>query len=117
MILNPTFSDLELLEAICDEFEVSYPKKATLKKLTQVLHEFLLAEHAQGIQVLLMIDEAQHLAPDVLEQLRLLTNLETESHKLLKVLLIGQPELQENCVCRSCASSPSGSLGATIYCH
>ncbi|HFG1972739.1 TPA: ExeA family protein [Vibrio cholerae] len=95
MILNPTFSDLELLEAICDEFEVSYPKKATLKKLTQVLHEFLLAEHAQGIQVLLMIDEAQHLAPDVLEQLRLLTNLETESHKLLKVLLIGQPELQE----------------------
>ncbi|ENJ8202277.1 AAA family ATPase [Vibrio cholerae] len=95
MILNPTFSDLELLEAICDEFEVSYPKKATLKKLTQVLHEFLLAEHAQGIKVLLMIDEAQHLAPDVLEQLRLLTNLETENHKLLKVLLIGQPELQE----------------------
>ncbi len=95
MILNPTFSDLELLEAICDEFELNYPKKATLKKLTQVLHEFLLAEHAQGIQVLLMIDEAQHLAPDVLEQLRLLTNLETENHKLLKVLLIGQPELQE----------------------
>ncbi|MGL5429694.1 MAG: AAA family ATPase [Vibrio sp.] len=95
MILNPTFSDLELLEAICDEFEVRYPKQATLKKLTQVLHEFLLAEHAQGIQVLLMIDEAQHLAPDVLEQLRLLTNLETDQHKLLKVLLIGQPELQD----------------------
>lgn len=95
MILNPTFSDLELLEAICDEFELNYPKKATLKKLTLVLHEFLLSEHAQGIQVLLMIDEAQHLAPDVLEQLRLLTNLETENHKLLKVLLIGQPELQE----------------------
>lgn len=95
MILNPTFSDLELLEAICDEFEVSYPKQATLKTLTQVLHEFLLVEHAQGIQVLLMIDEAQHLAPDVLEQLRLLTNLETDQHKLLKVLLIGQPELQD----------------------
>lgn len=59
-----------------------------------MLYQFLLNEYANGIQVLLVIDEAQHLAPDVLEQLRLLTNLETESRKLLKVLLIGQPELQ-----------------------
>jgi len=54
-----------------------------------------LDKHAAGIQILLIIDEAQHLAPDVLEQLRLLTNLETDSRKLLKVLLIGQPELQQ----------------------
>ncbi|PNH81732.1 ExeA family protein [Vibrio diazotrophicus] len=94
-ILNPTFSEQELLEAICDEFSVSYGKKATLKKLSQALNQFLLEKHADGIQVLLIIDEAQHLAPDVLEQLRLLTNLETDSRKLLKVLLIGQPELQQ----------------------
>ncbi|MCG6214664.1 AAA family ATPase [Vibrio furnissii] len=93
-ILNPTFSERELLEAICDEFAIKYPAQATLKQLSQVLYQFLLNEYANGIQVLLVIDEAQHLAPDVLEQLRLLTNLETESRKLLKVLLIGQPELQ-----------------------
>ncbi|EKO3394265.1 ExeA family protein [Vibrio fluvialis] len=93
-ILNPTFSERELLEAICDEFAIKYPQQATLKQLSQVLYQFLLNEYANGIQVLLVIDEAQHLAPDVLEQLRLLTNLETESRKLLKVLLIGQPELQ-----------------------
>lgn len=93
-ILNPTFSEHELLEAICDEFAIHYPQQATLKQLSQVLYQFLLNEYANGIQVLLVIDEAQHLAPDVLEQLRLLTNLETESRKLLKVLLIGQPELQ-----------------------
>ncbi|MCA2015989.1 AAA family ATPase [Vibrio tritonius] len=94
-ILNPTFSERELLEAICDEFEVSYPEQATLKQLSQSLGEYLLEQEAQGCQVLLIIDEAQHLAPDVLEQLRLLTNLETEQRKLLKVLLVGQPELQE----------------------
>ncbi|OEF07569.1 general secretion pathway protein GspA [Vibrio genomosp. F10 str. 9ZD137] len=95
LILNPTFSDVELLEAICDEFSVPYPNAASLKQLSQAIYQFLLANHAQGIQTLLVIDEAQHLAADVLEQLRLLTNLETDSHKLLKVLLIGQPELQE----------------------
>ncbi len=93
-ILNPTFSERELLEAICDEFAVDYPEGATLKQLSQALYHFLLQQHAVGKQMLLIIDEAQHLAPDVLEQLRLLTNLETETRKLLKVLLIGQPELQ-----------------------
>ncbi|WP_428809349.1 AAA family ATPase [Vibrio lamellibrachiae] len=95
LILNPTFSDIELLEAICDEFSVCYPDGATLKQLSQAIYQFLLANHANGIQTLLVIDEAQHLAADVLEQLRLLTNLETDSQKLLKVLLIGQPELQD----------------------
>lgn len=96
LILNPTFSNTDLLEAICDEFEVEYPERASLKQLSQAIHYFLLDSHAEGIQTLLVIDEAQHLAADVLEQLRLLTNLETDSRKLLKVLLVGQPELQQH---------------------
>lgn len=96
LILNPTFSNTDLLEAICDEFEVEYPEQASLKQLSQAIHHFLLDSHADGIQTLLVIDEAQHLAADVLEQLRLLTNLETDSRKLLKVLLVGQPELQQH---------------------
>ncbi|WED26259.1 AAA family ATPase [Vibrio sp. DW001] len=94
LILNPTFSETDLLEAICDEFNVQYPEKATLKQLTKGIHQYLLENYANGVQSLLLIDEAQHLSSQVLEQLRLLTNLETDSQKLLKVLLIGQPELQ-----------------------
>ncbi|WP_299685265.1 AAA family ATPase [uncultured Vibrio sp.] len=95
-ILNPTFSNTDLLEAICDEFEVEYPEQASLKQLSQAIHHFLLDSYAEGIQTLLVIDEAQHLAAGVQEQLRLLTNLETDSRKLLKVLLVGQPELQQH---------------------
>ena len=94
LILNPTFSTRDLLEAICDEFKIVYPQDATLKQLNQVIHQYLLHNHNAGWQTLLVIDEAQHLVADVLEQLRLLTNLETETRKLLKVLLVGQPELQ-----------------------
>lgn len=94
LILNPTFSTRDLLEAICDEFKIVYPQGATLKQLNQVIHQYLLHNHNAGWQTLLVIDEAQHLVADVLEQLRLLTNLETETRKLLKVLLVGQPELQ-----------------------
>lgn len=95
LILNPTFSNLELLEAICDEFSLDYDDGASLKQLNHAIYQYLLNNHALGTQTLLVIDEAQHLSADVLEQLRLLTNLETESQKLLKVLLIGQPELQQ----------------------
>ncbi|POF55156.1 general secretion pathway protein GspA, partial [Vibrio vulnificus] len=95
LLLNPTFSSVELLEAICDEFGLSYVANASLKQLNQRIYQFLLENHQQNIQTLLVIDEAQHLAADVLEQLRLLTNLETETRKLLKVLLVGQPELQQ----------------------
>ncbi|PWI32001.1 general secretion pathway protein GspA [Vibrio albus] len=95
LILNPTFSDTDLLEAICDEFAVDYPPQATLKQLTQAIHQYLLHNHSCGIQTLLLIDEAQHLSAQVLEQLRLLTNFETDTQKLLKVLLVGQPELQQ----------------------
>ncbi|EOX4846852.1 AAA family ATPase [Vibrio alginolyticus] len=94
LILNPTFSSRDLLEAICDEFKITYPPDANLKQLNQVIHQYLLRNYRSGWQTLLVIDEAQHLAADVLEQLRLLTNLETDTRKLLKVLLVGQPELQ-----------------------
>ncbi|MDN3681587.1 AAA family ATPase [Vibrio tapetis subsp. quintayensis] len=96
LLLNPTYSCSDLLESICDEYNLAYPENASLKVLTKAIHQYLLGNHEQGAQTLLVIDEAQHLAVDVLEQLRLLTNLETDTEKLLKVLLIGQPELQAN---------------------
>ncbi|REL32024.1 AAA family ATPase [Thalassotalea euphylliae] len=95
-ILNPTLSCLELLATICDELNVRYKKTGTtLKYLTDKIQQKLLSNQAEGINTLLIIDEAQHLQPEVLEQLRLLTNLETNTKKLLQVVLIGQPELQQ----------------------
>ena len=95
-ILNPTLSSQELLATICDEYKIRYRKTgATLKTLTDKIQEKLLKNHDAGKNTLLIIDEAQHLKPEVLEQLRLLTNLETHTKKLLQVILIGQPELQQ----------------------
>ena len=94
-ILNPSLSTEELLASICDAFQLTYSQPATLKILFDVLHQFLLQNHQAGRRTLLVIDEAQHLMPDVLEQLRLLTNLETDDAKLLQIVLIGQPELQQ----------------------
>ena len=94
-ILNPSLSTEELLASICDAFNLTYSQPATLKTLFDVLHQFLLQNHQAGRRTLLVIDEAQHLMPDVLEQLRLLTNLETDDAKLLQIVLIGQPELQQ----------------------
>ncbi|WP_162840641.1 AAA family ATPase [Photobacterium aquimaris] len=95
VILNPALSSHDLLATICDELGLNYGDDASFKKLTDVIYQHLIANHAAGKQTLLLVDEAQHLMPDVLEQLRLLTNLETDSRKLLKVVLIGQPELQQ----------------------
>lgn len=95
-ILNPTLSSQELLATICDELKIKYRKtNATLKYLTDKISEKLLKNHEKDINTLLIIDEAQHLQVEVLEQLRLLTNLETDTKKLLQVILIGQPELQQ----------------------
>lgn len=95
-ILNPTLSSQELLATICDELKIRYRKTgATLKTLTDKIQTKLLKNHANDINTVLIIDEAQHLKPEVLEQLRLLTNLETNTKKLLQVILIGQPELQQ----------------------
>lgn len=96
IILNPALSALELLATACDELDIDYPKQTeSLKALTDALHQFLLANFEKGRKTVLMIDEAQHLDFDVLEQIRLLTNLETNEEKLLQIILIGQPELTE----------------------
>ncbi|MEH6581755.1 MAG: AAA family ATPase [Halioglobus sp.] len=96
IILNPALNALELLATACDELGISYdPYNHSLKTLTDKLHAFLLANYARGRNTVLMIDEAQHLDFDVLEQIRLLTNLETNTRKLLQIILIGQPELVE----------------------
>jgi len=95
-ILNPTLSSQELLATLCDQLKIRYRKTdASLKNLTDKIAEKLLKNHENDINTLLIIDEAQHLQPEVLEQLRLLTNLETNTKKLLQVILIGQPELQQ----------------------
>lgn len=95
-ILNPTLSALELLAAMCDELKIRYRKTdASLKSLSDKITQRLQKNHEAGKKTILIIDEAQHLQPAVLEQLRLLTNLETNTKKLLQVILIGQPELQQ----------------------
>ncbi len=95
-ILNPMLDAKELLATLCDELGVDYDTQAiSLKQLTDNLTRFLLQCHQDDINVVLMIDEAQNLAPEVLEQIRLLTNLETDQRKLLQIILVGQPELQQ----------------------
>ncbi|CAH0532482.1 hypothetical protein VST7929_00312 [Vibrio stylophorae] len=94
MLLNPTLTVEELLTDICKAFDIECPSPVTIKERTDLIYDHLMANHEAGKQSLLLVDEAQHLLPQVLEQLRLLTNLETDQHKLLKVVLIGQPELQ-----------------------
>ncbi len=94
LILNPRLTDVELLAAVCDDLRISYPAGTTSGKLfVDALYRHLLDAHAQGRRTVLIIDEAQDLAIDVLEQIRLLTNLETSTQKLLQIVLIGQPEL------------------------
>lgn len=97
-IFNPKLTVRELLKTVCHEFHVQVQHEgigpATLKDYTDPLNEHLLRSHAAGKRNVLIIDEAQNLSPQVLEQLRLLTNLETHERKLLQVVLIGQPELR-----------------------
>jgi len=96
IILNPALNAMELLASVCDELNIKYDQNNhTLKTLTDHLHKFLLDNHARNRKTVLLIDEAQHLEFDVLEQIRLLTNLETNSEKLLQIILIGQPELAQ----------------------
>ncbi len=93
-ILNPKLSVIELLETICDELGISYPKgNSSIKIYIDLINIYLLDAHSQGKQTVLIIDEAQNLSVDVLEQIRLLTNLETDKRKLLQVIMLGQPEL------------------------
>lgn len=95
LILNPAMTANELMLAICDEFRIEVPdRERSVKPLVDRLNVYLLDAHARGRRPVLMIDEAQNLRPKVLEQVRLLTNLETTKHKLLQIFLIGQPELR-----------------------
>jgi general secretion pathway protein A len=93
-IFNPKLTALELLQSICEEFHIDVPPSSSMKSYVDRLNAHLLETHAAGRNNVLIIDEAQNLAPDVLEQLRLLTNLETRERKLLQIILIGQPELR-----------------------
>ncbi len=94
-IVNPKLSARELLANICDEFGVAYPPNSSIKIYNDLISNYLLKAHSEGHHTVLVIDEAQNLRVDVLEQLRLLTNLETSEKKLLQIILLGQPELQE----------------------
>lgn len=94
-ILNSKVNVTELLASICDELGINYEKEAGQKHLTDKIYHYLLQAHAANKNTVLIIDEAQNLHTDVLEQIRLLTNLETNEKKLLQIILLGQPELRE----------------------
>ncbi|HMW71511.1 MAG TPA: AAA family ATPase [Cellvibrionaceae bacterium] len=96
MIMNPAASARDLLCSICDELGIDYlPDETSLKILTDKLYEFLLTNHSKGRNTIVLIDEAQLLRVSTLEQIRLLTNLESNTQKLLQIILVGQPELNE----------------------
>jgi len=97
VILNPQLSPLQFVLTICEELGIFVRDEDTnsIKDLVDILNKRLLEAHAKGRRVVVIVDEAQNLSPETLEQVRLLTNLETASQKLLQIILIGQPELRE----------------------
>ena len=96
LVVNPRLTVFELLATICDELEIPFEKsEKSVKAYIDRLNVYLIEAHARGRNVALLIDEAQNLGLDLLEQLRLLTNLETDQKKLLKIVLLGQTELRE----------------------
>jgi general secretion pathway protein A len=95
LILNPQLSTKEFLQSICEELRIAAPGAFTVKDLIDRLNSQLLQAHAEDRRIVLIVDEAQTLSPELLEQVRLLTNLETTRKKLLQIILIGQPELRE----------------------
>ncbi|MGO0999455.1 AAA family ATPase [Lysobacter sp. CA196] len=96
LVLNPRLTPLELLETICEELHLDLAgKHGSVKALVDALNRYLLDAYARGLRVVLIIDEAQNLSLEALEQVRLLTNLETDTQKLLQIILLGQPELRD----------------------
>jgi general secretion pathway protein A len=95
VILNPHLSAVEFLAAICAELHIPLPAQQSKSALIGALNHFLLRAHAEGTRVVVIVDEAQTLDAELLEQVRLLTNLETSKQKLLQIILIGQPELRD----------------------
>jgi general secretion pathway protein A len=95
-ILNPKVTARELLATICDEFGIKYPKNTTsIKTLVSRINDYLIEIHEKGGRAVVIVEEAQNLDPEVLEQIRLLTNLETNQRKLLQMIMLGQPELRD----------------------
>ena len=95
-ILNPRLTVEELLANICDEFGISYPPDNRSNRVfVSLINEYLLDAHARGKRAILIVEEAQNLSVEVLEQIRLLTNLETNQRKLLQIIMLGQPELRD----------------------
>src|SRR5262245_9486717 len=95
LILSPQLTTLEFLATIVQELRCPPPADRTVKAHIDILNTHLMQAHAEGRRVVLIVDEAQTLSPELLEQVRLLTNLETSKQKLLQIILIGQPELRE----------------------
>ena len=96
IILNPRLTVEELLATICDEFGIAYTEGAgSIRRYVSRINDYLLDLHAKGRRAILILEEAQDLSLEVLEQIRLLTNLETNQRKLLQIIMIGQPELKE----------------------
>jgi general secretion pathway protein A len=97
VILNPRVTPVEFLLTICEELglAIADADRESVKQIVDALNRRLLNAHAEGRRIIVLVDEAQNLSIDVLEQLRLLTNLETPTQKLLQIILIGQPELRE----------------------
>lgn len=95
LILNPLLNEREILSAILEDFGITYPGQPPRKTLIDLLNLFLLDQAKSGGAAVLIIDEAQNLAPNVLEQIRILSNLETDQEKLLQIILVGQRELRE----------------------
>jgi general secretion pathway protein A len=96
LIFNPRLTPLELVASICDELKILYPLGCTsIKEIVDFLNAYLLESYRQGRRTVVIIDEAQNLSFEALEQVRLLTNLETEKQKLLQIILVGQPELKQ----------------------
>jgi type II secretory pathway predicted ATPase ExeA len=93
LIFNPFLNGLEMLAALLTEFGVAVPSAGSRKELLDRLNQFLLAQLALGKSCVAIFDEAQHLSPEFLEQIRVLSNLETDEEKLIQIILVGQPEL------------------------
>jgi len=108
-LFNPDLSPVELLESICTEFGIGPADGASRRDLLARINDFLLRNKGEGRRVLLIIDEAQNLPPETLEQVRLLSNLETETSKLIQIVLLGQPELEAKL-----ASKPLRQLGQRV---
>lgn len=94
LILNPSLSETQLLRAMLNDFGIGVTGRDRLAYIEK-LNEFLLKKNHDGVNVALIIDEAQDLSPQVMEQVRLLSNLETDQHKLIQIVLCGQPELNK----------------------